>query len=102
MLGLAIRSENQDLAALVESAGDERHRQVLGVRLIVAAYIAVGVAGRWLADAARGKLRLVSEHETEIPLAGWAGPASRTSANGAQSSPNFAFAPGALCVAGVV
>jgi hypothetical protein len=69
MLGHAIRGETQDLAALIRSAGDERYRQVLGLCLIAAAYIAVDVAGRWPTDAdVREVARLVSERGTEIPL----------------------------------
>ena len=54
---------------LIESVGDERYRQVLGLCLIIAAYVAVDVTGRWPADAdVREIARLVSERETEIPL----------------------------------
>ncbi len=69
MLGHAIRGEMQQLSALVKSAGDERYRQVLGLCLIAAAYVAVDVAGRWPADAdVREIARLVSKRGTEIPL----------------------------------
>ena len=59
----------RDLSVLIESAGDERYRQVLGLCLMVAAYVAVDVTGRWPADAdVREIARLVSARGTEIPL----------------------------------
>jgi hypothetical protein len=69
MLGHAIRGETGELAALIRSAGNERYRQVLGLCLLAAAYVAVDVAGRWPADAdVREIARLVSEQGTEVPL----------------------------------
>jgi hypothetical protein len=69
MLGHAVRGETQGLSALIESLGDERHRQALGLCLIAAAYIAVDVARRWPADPdIREIAQLVSERGTEIPL----------------------------------
>jgi hypothetical protein len=69
MLGHAIRGETQDLSALIQAVGGERYRQVLGLCLIAAAYVAVDVAGRWPTDADVRKIaRLVSERGTEIPL----------------------------------
>lgn len=67
MLGHAVRGETQGLSALIESLGDERYRQVLGLCLIAAAYIAADVARRWSADLdIREVARLVSERGTEI------------------------------------
>jgi hypothetical protein len=69
MLGHAIRGEMQDLAALIQSVGDERYRQVLGLCLVAAAYAAVDVSGRWPTDAdLREIARVVVEHETEVQL----------------------------------
>ena len=69
MLGHAIRGELQDLAALMQSAGGERYRQVLGLCLTAAAYVAVDVSGRWPTDADVKEIaRLVSERGTEIKL----------------------------------
>jgi hypothetical protein len=69
MLGHAVRGETQGLSALIESLGDERYRQALGLCLIAAAYIAVDVARRWPADPdVREFARLVSGRGTEIPL----------------------------------
>ena len=69
MLGHAIRGELQDLAPLIQSVGDERYKQALGLCLIAAAYIAVDVSGRWPADAdVREIARQVSERGTEIKL----------------------------------
>jgi hypothetical protein len=69
MLGHAIRGEMQDLAALIQSVGNERYRQALGLCLTAAAYIAVDVSGRWPTDAdVREIARLVSERGTEIKV----------------------------------
>jgi hypothetical protein len=69
MLGHAIRGELQDLAALIQSAGGERYRQVLGLCLTAAAYIAVDVSGRWPTDAdVREIARVVVGHETEVQM----------------------------------
>jgi len=69
MLGHAIRGETQDLSALIQAVGGERYRQVLGLCLIAAAYVAVDVTGRWPTDAdVREIARLASERGTEIPL----------------------------------
>jgi hypothetical protein len=69
MLGHAIRGETQDLSTLIQAAGDERYRQVLGLCLIAAAYVAVDITGRWPTEAdVREIARLVSERGTEIPL----------------------------------
>jgi hypothetical protein len=46
---------SRDDSALIEAVGDERYRQILGLCLLaaayVAAYVAVDVAGRWPTDA---------------------------------------------------
>jgi hypothetical protein len=69
MLGHAIRGETQGLSTLIRAVGDERYRQVLGLCLIAAAYVAVDVTGRWPTDAdVREIARLASERGTEIPL----------------------------------
>jgi hypothetical protein len=69
MLGHAIRGERSDLAALIRSAGNERYRQVLGLCLTAAAYVAVDVSGRWPTDAdTREIARVVAERGTEIKL----------------------------------
>jgi hypothetical protein len=69
MLGHAIRGEMQDLAALIQSVGNERYRQAIGLCLIAAAYVAVDASGRWPADAdTREIARLVSERGTEIKV----------------------------------
>jgi hypothetical protein len=46
MLGHAIRGELAELAAAIRAGGSERYRQVLGLFLVTAAYIAVDVSGR--------------------------------------------------------
>jgi hypothetical protein len=64
MLGHAIRGELAELAAAVRAGGSERRRQVLGLFLVTAAYIAVDVSGRWPTDADLRKVaRAVAEHE---------------------------------------
>ena len=69
MLGHAIRGELQDLSALMRSVGGERYRQVLGLCLTAAAYVAVDVSGRWPTDAdVREIARVVAQHETEVQL----------------------------------
>lgn len=68
MLGHAIRGEMQGLAALIQSAS-EQYRQVLGLCLIAAAYVAVDVSGRWPTDAdVREIARVVAERETQVQL----------------------------------
>jgi hypothetical protein len=69
MLGHAIRGELAELAAAIRADGGERRRQVLGLFLVTAAYIAVDVSGRWPTDADLRKIaRAVAEHETTTPL----------------------------------
>ena len=69
MLGHAIRGELQDLASLIQSVGDERYKQALGLCLLAAAYVAVDVSGRWPTDADVHEIaRQVSERGTEIKL----------------------------------
>ena len=69
MLGHAIRGEVAELAAAIRAGGSERYRQVLGLFLVTAAYIAVDVSGRWPADADLRKIaRAVAEHETTTSL----------------------------------
>ena len=69
MLGHAIRGELAELAAAIRAGGSERYRQVLGLFLVTAAYIAVDVSGRWPTDADLRKIaRAVAEHETSTPL----------------------------------
>jgi hypothetical protein len=69
MLGHAIRGELPELAAAIRAGGSERHRRVLGLFLVTAAYIAVDVSGRWPTDADLRKIALaVAEHETTTPL----------------------------------
>lgn len=69
MLGHAIRGELKDLAALIQSVGNERYRQAIGLCLIAAAYVAVDVSGRWPTDADLREIsRLVSERGTEVEL----------------------------------
>ena len=71
MLGHAIRGETQDLAALIQSVGNERYRQAIGLCLTAAAYVAVDVSGRWPTDAdVREIARLVGERGTEIKVDG--------------------------------
>ena len=69
MLGHAIRGEVAELAAAIRVGGGERRRQVLGLFLVTAAYIAVDVSGRWPTDADLRKIaRAVAEHETTTPV----------------------------------
>lgn len=69
MLGHAIRGEVQDLAALIQSVGNERYRQAIGLCLTAAAYVAVDVSGRWPSDADIHEIaRLMSERGTEIKV----------------------------------
>ena len=69
MLGYAVRGELQDLASLIQSVGNERYKQTLGLCLIAAAYVAVDVSGRWPTDAdVREIARLVSERGTEVKV----------------------------------
>jgi hypothetical protein len=69
MLGHAIRGELQDLSTLIQSVGSERYRQVIGLCLSAAAYVAVDVSGRWPTDAEiREVARLTAERGTEIEL----------------------------------
>jgi hypothetical protein len=56
------------LAAVIRAGGSERRRQVLGLFLVTAAYIAVDVSGRWPTDADLRKIaRAVAEHENSTP-----------------------------------
>ena len=65
MLGHAIRGELAELAAAIRAGDSERFRQVLGLFLVTAAYIAVDVSGRWPTDADLRKIaRAVAECET--------------------------------------
>ena len=69
MLGHAIRGEVAELAAAIRAGGGERRRQVLGLFLVTAAYVAVDVSGRWPTDADLRKIaRAVAEHETTTPV----------------------------------
>jgi hypothetical protein len=69
MLGHAIRGELAELAAAIRAGGSERRRQVLGLLLVTAPYIAVDVSGRWPTDADLRKIaRAVAEHENSTPL----------------------------------
>jgi hypothetical protein len=69
MLGHAIRGELPDLAAVIQSVGNERYKQALGLCLIAAAYVAVDVSGRWPTDADVQEIaRLVNERGTEVKL----------------------------------
>jgi hypothetical protein len=69
MLGYAIRGETQDLAVLIQSAGDHTYRRVLQLCLMASAYTAVDAAGRWPNDADVRKIaRLASEGGTAVPL----------------------------------
>lgn len=69
MLGLAIRGELTELAALIQSVGGERYRQILGMCLSAAAYIAIDVSERWPTDAdVREVARMVAERGTEVKL----------------------------------
>jgi hypothetical protein len=69
MLGHAIRGELQHLAALIQSVGNERYRQAIGLCLIVAAYVATDVTGHWPTDADIHEIaRLVAERGTEIKV----------------------------------
>ena len=69
MLGHAIRGELAELAAAIRAGGSERYRQVLGLFLVTAAYIAVDVSGRWPTDADLRKIaRTVAEHENSTAL----------------------------------
>lgn len=69
MLGHAIRGELPDLGALIQSVGNERYKQALGLCLIAAAYVAVDVSGRWPTDADVQEIaRLVNERGTEVKL----------------------------------
>jgi len=69
MLGHAIRGELQELSTLVQSVGNERFKQVLGLCLRAAAYVAVDVSGRWPIDAdVREIARLTAEGGTAIKL----------------------------------
>jgi hypothetical protein len=69
MLGHAIRGELAELAAAIRAGGSERYRQVLGLFLVTAAYIAVDVSGRWPTDVDLGKIaRAVAEHENSTRL----------------------------------
>jgi hypothetical protein len=69
MLGCAIRGELAELAAAIRDGGSERYRQVLGLFLVTAAYIAVDVSGRWPTDADLRKIaRAVAEYENSAPL----------------------------------
>jgi hypothetical protein len=69
MLGHAIRGELRDLAAVIQSVGNERYKQALGLCLIAAAYVAVDVSGRWPTDADVQEIaRLVNERGTEVKL----------------------------------
>jgi hypothetical protein len=71
MLGHAIKGELADLAVLVQAVGGEVYRQVLGLCLTAAGYIAVDVSGRWPTDADILQIaRLVAERETRLDLAG--------------------------------
>jgi hypothetical protein len=51
MLGHAIRGELQELGALIYAVGDETYKQVLGMCVVVAKYVAVEASGRWPTDA---------------------------------------------------
>jgi hypothetical protein len=69
MLGHAIRGETQELATEIQTLGGETYRQVIGLCLVAAAYIAVDVTARWPAEAdVREIARLVAERETEVEL----------------------------------
>lgn len=69
MLGSAIRGEIAELAVGVESIGGERYRQVLGLCLTAAAYVAVDVSGGWPTEAdVREISRIVAEREQAIEL----------------------------------
>jgi hypothetical protein len=69
MLGQAIRGELAELADAIRAGGRERYRQVLGLFLVTAAYIAVDVSGRWPADADLRKIaQVVAEHEGATPV----------------------------------
>jgi hypothetical protein len=69
MLGHAICGELAELAAAIRAGGSERYRQVVGLFLVTAAYIAVDVSGRWPTDADLRKIaRAVAEHENGTAL----------------------------------
>jgi hypothetical protein len=51
MLGHAIRGELQELAVMIQAVGDATYKQILGLCLTAAAYVAVDVSGRWPTDA---------------------------------------------------
>jgi hypothetical protein len=69
MLGHAIRGDTQDLAMQIQAAGGEAYRQVIGLCLVAAAYIAVDVSTRWPTEAdVREIARLTAERETEAEL----------------------------------
>lgn len=69
LLGHAIRGELAELAAAIRAGGSERYRQVVGLFLVTAAYIAVDVSGRWPTEADLRKIaEAVAEHEVGTPL----------------------------------
>jgi hypothetical protein len=68
-LGHAIRGERAELAAAIRAGGSERSRQVLGLFLVTAAYVAVDVSGRSPTDSDLRKItRAVAQHENSTPL----------------------------------
>jgi hypothetical protein len=69
LLDLAIRGDIAELAAGVEFIGGERYRDVLGLCLIAAAYVAVDVSDRWPTEAdVREIAQVVAEGENSTEL----------------------------------
>ena len=69
MLRQAIRGDLEDLAALIKSVGGEAYRQVLGLCLTAAAYVAVDVSSGWPTEAdVREIARIIAEREKLIDL----------------------------------
>lgn len=70
MLGHAIKGELADLSVMVQAAGGETYKEILGLCLTAAGYVAVDVSGRWPLDVdVREIARLVAERETRLDLA---------------------------------
>lgn len=69
MLGHAIRGEMEDLATLIHAVGDATYKQVIGLCVSAAEYIAVAVCERWPTDADLHEIaRRVASKETAYEL----------------------------------